>query len=782
MPGYNTWVSSPSWYGMNWKSIDPSNDPNNKMGLPTNRMGLNSDSKRTVQKFWRQLDDFHSLTDLKIAVSSHKEPQITAGLRSVCWKIFLLFKSLDRSTWPTQLTETRSTYNSLRSHYLRAIQHPDEFESSVDPLSENEESPWVALRADENLRAEIFQDIERCMPDNVYFRQPATQNMMLDVLFVFCKMNENIGYRQGMHEILAPILWVVERDAVDRTGPENRSSNRAYAEILDSKYIEHDTYTLFTLVMRTAKEFYAPAESGAASKDTPMLIRSSRIFDRYLPKADPALSEHLIKLEIVPQIFLLRWIRLLFGREFPLDSVLKMWDALFAIDSTLELVDMISVAMLLRIRWKLIASDTNEVFTLLLRYPEPDAPAYTFIKDALYLRDHLTPEGGAEIITRYGQKAPPIEKKAPEERIPSPPPSFASSRTRPAIGSPRSFMAQQSGGIESLLQNAAKGVLDRGSQWGVGKAIRDAVGEVKKNVEAIQSGPASGQTTPRSGGREFRRPAPIGTAQDTRAQLGVATKRIEALEKRNKNLAEMLEGAVGSLWEYHKNQSDTPKEDKKDMKEQMESLSLAIAKVQFVQVYLEDSSIPLPTEDPASGTVSPKPTTTAPIPERTSSAPPASSPTRSRQSKAKATAAPAPATPRVSSPVQQEQPMSPPAQPPTAASAASLSPRSRPLLTSSNFSWMLGGGGDVEPARSTFAKASEHTAFPSDEKRRMRGNMGKGYLFGDEEEDDTAAPKGQGKRGSVSGKGAKKGKEPAEMEVEEEIIDLEDVGKSRAVS
>jgi hypothetical protein len=39
------------------------------------------------RKHWRQLDDFHSLTDLKIHVSSHKEPQITAGLRSVCWKV-----------------------------------------------------------------------------------------------------------------------------------------------------------------------------------------------------------------------------------------------------------------------------------------------------------------------------------------------------------------------------------------------------------------------------------------------------------------------------------------------------------------------------------------------------------------------------------------------------------------------------------------------------------------------------------------------------------------------
>jgi hypothetical protein len=54
-------------------------------------------------------------------------------------QIFLLFKTLDRSTWPSKLHESRDTYSSLRAHYLRAIEHPDEFDSSVDPLSENEE-------------------------------------------------------------------------------------------------------------------------------------------------------------------------------------------------------------------------------------------------------------------------------------------------------------------------------------------------------------------------------------------------------------------------------------------------------------------------------------------------------------------------------------------------------------------------------------------------------------------------------------------------------------------
>ncbi len=46
-----------------------------------------------------------------------------------------------------------------------------------------------------------------------------------------------------------------------------------------------------------------------------------------------------------------RWIRLLFGREFPFDQLLVLWDTLFALDPDLDLIGLICVAMLVRIRW-----------------------------------------------------------------------------------------------------------------------------------------------------------------------------------------------------------------------------------------------------------------------------------------------------------------------------------------------------------------------------------------------------------------------------------------------
>ncbi len=197
------------------------------------------------------------------------------------------------------------------------------------------------------------------MPENLYFREPPTQNMLLDILFIYCKLNRDIGYRQGMHEVLAPIIWAVSRDAID---PKSLGDQRAVLDDamvlnLDQTYVEHDAFTLFGAIMQTVKTFYELGSNNETTtsgllNDSPIVERSKRIHENYLHHADPELAEHLTAIEILPQIFLIRWVRLLFGREFPFEDVLALWDILFAEDPGLELVDLISVSMLLRIRWQ----------------------------------------------------------------------------------------------------------------------------------------------------------------------------------------------------------------------------------------------------------------------------------------------------------------------------------------------------------------------------------------------------------------------------------------------
>ncbi|KAH7049164.1 rab-GTPase-TBC domain-containing protein [Macrophomina phaseolina] len=758
-------------------------------------------SSRDARASWDLLDQVKTLDDLRSAVGLESAPTpLAGGQRSVCWKAFLLFENVNRPEWPSTLAESRAVYESLRAHFLRAIENPDELESALDPLSESDESPWVALRKDEALRTEIFQDVDRCMPDNTYFRQPDTQQMMLDILFIFCKLNPDVGYRQGMHEVLAPILWVIERDAVDQkeAGVDHRTQHKdLLLDLCDSRFIEHDTFTLFGLVMQNAKTYYEPSKTKLSS-DSPMLAKCRHIFEKLLPKADPELADHLKEIEVAPQMFLMRWMRLLFGREFPFDEVLLMWDLIFAADPSLEIVDYVCIAMLLRVRWDLLDSDANMAITILLRYPQPkkDDPPRTFVQDAVQLKEKLNWDTASQITQKHTGRTParpnqqrpetPQDQMAPPERQLSP---FRFPHSR-----------SPSGSIETIIQDAARGMYKRGEKWGVNKTIRDAVGDIRKNVQGIQTG----RNTP-----NFRQliTGDVGRPEESAA----LARKIEALEARNKSLAKMIEESVAELWDCQKDALDGKGSEKKTI----EALSLAIAKVQVMQVYLEDSSIPLPQDDPvpfeqpaptqttlAEVSVEPSVPSSEDSSGTTERATPAAKNKVSGSAPVGGNATPTTMPQSASTGASDSNTSATPSRSSShipARSAAQISSssssRTRPSLASSTFSWMLGQEPDTTPA-SSFAAASSLSTFQPLEKRERRRNKPGGgganskrvdaggssegsgvgggsgggdraFLFGDEDDEFMSTIGGGG-----GAKAGKKGKEGFRREV----FDLDEVG------
>ncbi|MCJ1244124.1 hypothetical protein MMC30_001322 [Trapelia coarctata] len=695
-----------------------------------------------------------NLSDLKASVRNKGENPCNIGLRSICWKAFLLFENLDRSTWSKTLRDSRSAYASLREHFLRDITYPDDL-SAVDPLADDETSPWNTLRKDEVLREEIYQDVERCMPENLYFREPATQSTLLDILFIFCKLNADIGYRQGMHEVLAPILWVVSRDAIDPASlskVENPDSDSdLIREALDQSYLEHDAFTIFCIIMQTVKSFYElgnnnPQPTTGASTNSPIVERSKRIHEVYLRNVDPELTEHLMDIDILPQIFVIRWIRLLFGREFPFDDVLSLWDVLFAEDPGLELIDFVCVAMLLRVRWQLMDADYSSALTLLLRYPAPpdtQGPS-TFVSDALHLSKNLSLDGGSYIISKYSgrptlnasQRTSDSYRRSRTRKPTSATPDNSMRRKSP-IRSPARFLQEQ-GGIEGILQEAAKGVYSRGEKWGVGKALRGA-------VQGLQSGSSSPRRSPLAGVRWS-----LDDGKQVSSNDEQLTARIEALETRNKALAKMLEGAI----------EDLVIQEKAFAKEKEEAaanaLGLAIAKTQFVQVYLEDSSMPLVSEAPAQEVdkrpkTSPEPVITIQSPlakkvaavlegisSQTEPKSPGSTTSKTIEVRSDATDEPTlsspSAIPKIEEPAPTPTPDTPVDPPPPKPKPVKEKPlpspfhQPRPSLAQSSFSWMLG----PDQRKSSFVSASP---FPPEKKRESATRGKVGFLFGEEEDE-----------------------------------------------
>ncbi|PQE16062.1 WD repeat domain-containing protein [Rutstroemia sp. NJR-2017a WRK4] len=557
-----------------------------------------------------------NLDDFKKSVRLEGEGNpCTNGLRST----FLLFQNTEITSWPRSLEDSRSAYSSLREHFLRFIDHPDELGSSLDPLDDDEHSPWNTLRKDEEIRAEIFQDIERCMPEEPFFRQPHIQRIMLDALFIFCKINQDVGYRQGMHEILAPILWVIEQDAIEPKDSSTATANIGdedsdliINQLLDQKFIEHDAFTLFSLVMRSAKSFYelgepegkraANGRGTSQEKLSPIVERSKRIHEEYLACLDPELAKHLTDIEILPQVFLIRWIRLLFGREFPFEDLLTVWDTLFAEDPELDLVDLICVAMLLRIRWECMCN-SPQVFNgytklnssvrvklfICTHYDCPKSPR-AFVDDATYLRENFNLAGGSQIISKYSGKAPQRSKSTSPPNTPltvNPGPRQKFARNRSSLTSPARFLQQQ-GGVEALINGAAgaaKGVYNRGERLGINQAVRDAMEEVKKNMQGLQ--------TPRNTHSPRRAIGATRWSLDDGRVVPASTAIMATMNERNRQLAAMLDHAMKDL-------RAASVSEESDREKYIEAMDIAIAKVEFVKVYLEDSTMPLPAPSPVS--------------------------------------------------------------------------------------------------------------------------------------------------------------------------------------
>lgn len=213
---------------------------------------------------------------------------------------------------------------------------------------------------------------------------------------------------------------------------------------------------------------------------------------------------------------------------------------------------------------------------LLLKYPAPEAPhgPHTFVDDAVYLRTHLNVSGGVSLILKYTGKVPSTTPSASSSR-PSTPlgQAFTSFRGRTKGGhSPipsAGRFIQQQGGMEAIFQGAAKSMLERGEKLGINQAVRDAMGDIKRNMQGLNEVRYSPRTA--------------------RQLLGddSAVQAVAALEKRNRLLANMLDETVSSL-------RSLATSDLNDKVKTLELVEVAAAKVQFVKVYLEDPTIEVP--------------------------------------------------------------------------------------------------------------------------------------------------------------------------------------------
>ncbi|KAJ8562376.1 hypothetical protein K7X08_011667 [Anisodus acutangulus] len=334
-------------------------------------------------------------------------------LRGVQWRIDLGILTCPSSTIDDLrcvTANTRRRYASLRRQLLIDPHVPKDGSNSPDPvidnpLSQNPDSMWGRFFRNAELEKMVDQDLSRLYPEHgSYFQTPGCQAMLRRILLLWCLRHPEYGYRQGMHELLAPLLYVLQADmehlsevrnlyedhfadkfdgfsfhendltykfdfkkfsesAEDDNGSE-KSPGRvtslseldpkvqtvillsdAYGAegelgiLLSEKFMEHDAYCMFDALMSGAggavsmAQFFSPSPYGRSHSGYPPVIEASSALYHLLSLVDSSLHGHLVELGVEPQYFALRWLRVLFGREFALEDLLIIWDEIFACDN-----------------------------------------------------------------------------------------------------------------------------------------------------------------------------------------------------------------------------------------------------------------------------------------------------------------------------------------------------------------------------------------------------------------------------------------------------------------
>ncbi|KAH8583850.1 TBC domain containing [Cryptosporidium sp. chipmunk genotype I] len=290
------------------------------------------------------------------------------------------------------------------------------------PLSQIANNPWNEQHKNSELLDEIWKDITRTYSERQLFSDSNTRQLLQRILFTWTRENPELGYKQGMNEIAA-ILFLInysqkifcnkaDSNSVESKNEYKGDNNFSLERIFRKDSIEADTYIMFNSVMNFFGLKYmfqstynecGPDDSVSLKKDNsnkpPIVHRCINIYG-ILEKVDYELFNHLYKEhQIEPQLIFLRWIRLLFSREFSdLNNSIIIWECIFcdalqkgkfneseiliddfvkerknknkevceAVESSLPIVNFIAVSILLARKNVIINSDFNHTLKLIV--------------------------------------------------------------------------------------------------------------------------------------------------------------------------------------------------------------------------------------------------------------------------------------------------------------------------------------------------------------------------------------------------------------------------------
>lgn len=335
-------------------------------------------------------------------------------LRGIAWKIFLdvLPRNESLEKWKEIISYRRTEYKILSDKIKKQqdfYQEEDKkkeaynFDIKTSLLKENS-MVFNPFRPEKETKELINLDLNRTFQEFSLFHDEEIKNKLGQILFLWSTENPDFGYQQGMNDIISIIFlalypYYFKNDLKEKNNIIDKAEE-LYLFFNDEEELYSDLYICFNNAMEKGIKHFYDGEFVSKEKEKefiksiclfpkeinniknngdeiniPLTIRCSMLINEKLKILDIDLYEHLKKIGLNSNIYLQRWLKCVFNREFQLKDVLIIWDYILSStniskDYNLYQIDVIVLSMLIRIRNYLLLCDQSQCFMILLKYPK----------------------------------------------------------------------------------------------------------------------------------------------------------------------------------------------------------------------------------------------------------------------------------------------------------------------------------------------------------------------------------------------------------------------------
>ncbi len=327
-------------------------------------------------------------------------PTECTGLRGVVWRLLFGQLPVEPQKWESFLQLRQSQYDSFRKDLviiprLPHVKPDHSCESTIEvqdhPLSLSSESRWCLFYKDDNARKQINKDMRRTRRDVALFKEmvgsteeekdksesifipsnaqitgidndedePSAldcethKHVMARILLIYAKLNQGVGYVQGMNELLAVIYYCFHQ----------------YSPPALYRYLESDSFFCFNNLMGEVRDEYLrdldTEDSGIKGK--------IRMISDMLQRIDREYWAYFKNNRVDLEMFALRWVMLFLAQDLSLEDVIRFWDTIMSDNEKYNFFNYVILQLVLDARKDVMSSEPHLIAKRLQEMPQGPA-------------------------------------------------------------------------------------------------------------------------------------------------------------------------------------------------------------------------------------------------------------------------------------------------------------------------------------------------------------------------------------------------------------------------